>query len=241
MARSWLEGLLGELGAGWEFLSALASPSRDGLPPGDGSGVLLIPGLWGEDFSLFVLQRELRALGYDARAWGLGLNNRCGEETIAELLEVARRRRARHRKPLKVIGHSRGGFMARELARRAPELVDLVITLGTPIASTSLTDQNVALQAMIGLSRALFARQPGCMSEQCECAYIRGVGRPIDCKVTAYSLWSRDDAVVRPEHCVLPDEPNVEVAGSHIGMVANREVLRAIAQILAQHRASAAA
>jgi pimeloyl-ACP methyl ester carboxylesterase len=38
----------------------------------------------------------------------------------------------RHERPIAAVGHSRGGLFARVLARRLPELVSCVITLGTP-------------------------------------------------------------------------------------------------------------
>lgn len=243
MARSHWEGFLAELWSGVEFIDAFGATPEDGLPLGDGSGVLLIPGLWGDDGSLLILRRYLTDLGYDARTWRLGINNQCGEETILRLIERADRHRERHRRPLAVIGHSRGGFMARELARRAPDLIDLVITLGTPVGRASLADQSWLLQAMVAVSRALFAKRPGCLSERCDCQYIRNLrsSRPLPAGVIGYSLYSRDDGIVRPEDCVTPGERDVEVSGTHIGMVANREVLKVIAQILAQQRIARAA
>ncbi len=236
MARSRFASVISELWSGTEFIAALGNPAGDGLPPGDGSGVLLVPGLWGGDGSLFILRRDLARLGYDARTWGLGINNRCGEETIADLVRAAGRHRERQGRPLAVIGHSRGGFMARELARRAPELVDLVITLGSPVGAASLESASSGVHVMLRLSRALFAKQPGCLTPQCECEYVRNARTALPPSVAAYSLWSRDDGVVRPESCVKPGEPDIEVPGTHIGMVANREVLKVIAETLARHR-----
>lgn len=236
MARLRLGAWLNELGAGAEFLGALLTGVDRSLPRGDGSGVLLVPGLWGGDSSLFILRRNLEELGYDARTWGLGLNNRCGEETVVKLINVAGRMRERHRRPLAVIGHSRGGFMARELARRSPDLADLVITLGTPIGGTTLRDESLAIRGLLAASRALYGRRPGCMSEKCDCEYVRLLRTPRDSGAAAYSLWSRGDGVVAPENCMLPGEPNVEVPGSHVGMVANRTVLSVIARTLARHR-----
>jgi pimeloyl-ACP methyl ester carboxylesterase len=229
--------MLGELWSGAEFIAALGRTAVDDLPHGDGSGVLLVPGLWGGDASLFILRRDLSRLDYHARTWGLGLNNRCGEATIAGLIEAARRHRRDHRRPLAVIGHSRGGFMARELARRAPDLADLVITLGTPVGASTLEGASAGVHVMLSVSRALFAKQPGCLRPECECDYVRSSGAPLPAGVTAYSLWSRDDGVVDPQACVKPGEPNIEVPGTHVGMVANREVLGVIAHTLARHRA----
>jgi len=236
MARSRLGALIGERWSGPGFIGAIGRLWDEGLPHGDGSGVLLVPGLWGNDASLFILRRDLARLDYDVRTWGLGINNRCGEETIADLIKAARRQRNNHRRPLAVIGHSRGGFMARELARRAPEVADLVITLGTPVGATTLESATSGVHLMLRLSRALFAKRPGCLTQDCGCEYVRNVATTLPASVAAYSLWSRDDGVVIPESCVKPGEPNVEVPGTHVGMIANREVLRVIAETLARYR-----
>jgi|SRR5271157_1142481 len=240
MARSLFQGLLDGLWSGTEFVAALGRSASDGLPRGDRSGVLLVPGLWGGENSLFVLRRDLAHLGYDARTWELGINNRCGDDTVASLIEVARRHRGRHQRPLALIGHSRGGFMAREVARRAPDLTDLVLTLGTPVGSTGLANASMPVQAMLMISRMMFSRRPRCMTDRCECDYVRNVGASLPQTVAAYSLWSRDDGVVVPENCVRSGEPNIEVPGNHFGMVVNRDVFRLIATILARHRAPAA-
>jgi pimeloyl-ACP methyl ester carboxylesterase len=241
MARSRFGAWIGEMWSGTEFLSALTRPAGNGLPHGDSSGVLLVPGFWGGDDSVFILARDLARLGYDARTWGLGVNNRCGEDSIVSLIESARVHRKRHEKPLAVIGHSRGGFMARELARRAPDLVNLVITLGTPVGARTLESANAGVHLMLRVSRAVYATRPGCLTSECYCQYVRNVVTPMPASVAAYSLWSRGDGVVVPEACVKPGEPNIEVPGSHIGMVANRDVLRLIAEILARYRTRATA
>ena len=126
--------------------------------------------------------------------------------------------------------------MARELARRAPEVADLVITLGTPVGATTLESATSGVHLMLRLSRALFAKRPGCLTQECGCEYVRNVATTLPASVAAYSLWSRDDGVVVPESCVKPGEPNVEVPGTHVGMIANREVLRVIAETLARYR-----
>ena len=107
-----------------------------------------------------LLSRYLKKLGHHAEGWGLGLN-RAGVEikhTLADLSPgwaiepVARYRgegsvpmlcdrmvaRARERHaalggPLTLIGWSLGGVVAREVARELPDLVEEVITLGTPV------------------------------------------------------------------------------------------------------------
>ena len=225
--------MLGEFRAGLEFFEALTSKPQDDLPHGNGKAVLLIPGLWGGDNSLFVLRRNLAHLGYDARTWGLGTNNRCGEATVEHLLGRVGALAAKRPGRVALIGHSRGGFMAREAARRAPNLIQIVITLGTPIGGRSLNETAPAVRALLAVSRRLFAEREGCMTERCDCDYVRGYDKRLPEGVTAYSLWSKEDGVVPPERCVVKDEPNIEVGGTHVGMVVNGKTFAVIARLLA--------
>jgi triacylglycerol lipase len=231
-ARQTVAAALGEFRAGWDFIRALASQPDEELPHGDGRPVLLIPGFWGSDGSLFVLRRNLAHLGYDARSWGMGTNNRCGEKTAEMVEDKVRRAAEKADQRLTLIGHSRGGFIAREVARRVPDMIDLVITLGTPIRGQSVRDASLMVQALMVVSRNLFAERQSCMTENCDCQYVLHFGAKLPPQVTAYSLWSRDDAVVVPEQCIAPGEPNIEVHGSHVGMVASAEVLAIIARLL---------
>src|SRR5438132_13897074 len=107
MARPRLSSMLSELRGGFEFAQAFGSEMSAGLPHGDGRGVLLVPGLWGGDASLFILRRELARLGYDAHTWGLGLNNRCGEATVQKLVGKVAQMSERHARPVALIAHSR--------------------------------------------------------------------------------------------------------------------------------------
>jgi pimeloyl-ACP methyl ester carboxylesterase len=231
--------LFSEFRAGFEFLEAIGSLPADDLPHGDGKPVMLVPGLWGGDESLFILRRNLAHLGYDARTWRLGRNNRCGESTVEHLLGKIGAFAGRSDRPVALIGHSRGGFIAREAARRVPNLVDRVITLGTPIGGQSVTEASFMVQALMAVSRRLFAERPGCMTEKCGCTYVQHFSTSLPPGVATYSLWSKDDGVVIPEQCVVPGENCVEVKGTHVGMVASRDTFAVIAKLLQEPIAAA--
>ena len=47
------------------------------------------------------------------------------------------------------------------------------------------------------------------------------------------SIYSKSDGVVRWQGAVVPEADCVEVTGSHVGLVFNRKVYRAIAEALA--------
>ncbi len=117
-----------ELGA---FGAAL--PWFSFLPRGDGHPVLVLPGLAATDGSTIPLRGVLRALGYDAHGWSLGRNTGPDEETVRGMVErVEELWGASGRRPVSLIGWSLGGVYARGLARRHPDRVRQVITLGSP-------------------------------------------------------------------------------------------------------------
>src|SRR5438552_1534477 len=178
MARPF-SSMLAELRGGLEFAQAFGSDLTAGLPHGDGRGVMLIPGLWGGDTSLFILRRELARLGYDARTWGLGLNNRCGESTVQRVAGKVAQMAERHSAPVSLIGHSRGGFVAREVARRMSTMVDAVVTLGTPLRLPALEDASPMVRVLLRVSRTLYAENANCMTEHCDCPYMRDFDRSL--------------------------------------------------------------
>src|SRR5262249_41322811 len=120
---------LAELGA---FFSTM--PLWRMVPAGDNHPVLVLPGLAASDRSTRPLRAFLRDRGYGAHGWNQGNNfgSRPGvgeriQERLAEL-------HARHGRKVSLIGWSLGGIFAREIARRVPEQVRCVITLGSPFA-----------------------------------------------------------------------------------------------------------
>jgi pimeloyl-ACP methyl ester carboxylesterase len=118
---------LGELAA---FGAAL--PWFSFLPRGDGHPVMVLPGFAGDDSSTAALRGVIGGLGYDVTGWGLG-RNRGGGHDVQQALEARLEERSRRRSaPVSLVGWSLGGVFARNLARRQPELVRQVITMGSP-------------------------------------------------------------------------------------------------------------
>jgi pimeloyl-ACP methyl ester carboxylesterase len=99
---------------------------------GDGHAVLTIPGFLADDASMWPLRRLLELRGYRAEGWGLGRNlgpTQAVLDGMSALLEGLHLQSGRR---VSVIGSSLGSVYSRELARRHPDLVRLVVTLGSP-------------------------------------------------------------------------------------------------------------
>src|SRR5437588_5314290 len=115
-----------------------AALSRDpvlrghGVPRGDGRPVLLIPGFMAGDLSLGVMAAWLRSLGYRPCRAGIRANVDCSARALERLEGQLERLADRHGQKVSVVGHSRGGSMARVLAVRRPDLVRAIVCLGSP-------------------------------------------------------------------------------------------------------------
>ena len=123
-----------ELRAFWELSAFFASyPLLRMAPRGDGHAVLVLPGLAANDTSTRPLRRFLNDQGWDANGWELGHNHgpRPGaEEKMQNRLATLFRDTGRK---VSLVGWSLGGVFAREMARREPDHVRCVITLGSPL------------------------------------------------------------------------------------------------------------
>src|ERR1700734_1830984 len=143
----------------------------------------------------------------------------------------ASRRLCRHLVELRV--------SAREIAREHPEMIERVITLGSPIRMPR-HHANIAVQAVARSVAAIRGRAEGCLSESCQCGMMLSDESPAGVPTT--HVYSRTDGVVHWESCVdlsgAPTVENVEVMGSHVGMGVNADVYRVIADRLSMPRRS---
>jgi pimeloyl-ACP methyl ester carboxylesterase len=129
----WQTAMTREARAAPEFaaFALTAGPLLATLPRGDGHPVLVLPGLGGSDTSTAPLRWFLGQLGYRSFGWGLGENRGFGRHVTDGLDELLAAKRERG--PVSVVGWSLGGLHAVDLARRRPDAVRSLITLGSPL------------------------------------------------------------------------------------------------------------
>ena len=149
------------------------------------------------------------------------------EQRITALAESEGRRVA-------VVGHSRGGHLARAAAARRPEHVSHVVAMGSGLSAQF--DAAAAALAAVALARAVESRsgRRGCMTEDCGCTFTAGYRAPFPDDVLLTSIYSKGDGLVRWSSCVVPYAENVEITGSHVGLTWNRKAYAAIAAALQQ-------
>ena len=205
-----------------------AAPLLATAPRGDGHPVLVLPGFIAGDTSTAILRGYLTRLGYDAHAWELGRN--LGPKAIgAEGEKLIARLHAVHKmtgQKVSLVGWSLGGIMARIVARRAPEVVRQVITLGSPFAgSPKATNVWRAYELLTGHHVE---------SDDARGQLAEAASPP---PVPSTAIYSREDGIVAWQVCREQEGPatdNIAVHGSHIGLGVNASVLYAVADRLAQ-------
>jgi triacylglycerol lipase len=211
------------------------------VPPGEGRPVMLIPGFLAGDGSLVVMADWLRRCGYRPSRAGMVANVDCSGALLTRLETRLERLAERHGGPLLLIGQSRGGGLARALACRRPELVSLVVALGSPQLDPLAVHPLVRLQVQavgglgsLGVPR-LFKRS--CLESECCAGFWEDAATPLADGVRFVSIYSRSDGIVDWRACLDPQAENVEVSSSHCGMAVNAEVFRAVAAALGDSRA----
>ncbi len=219
------------------WLGALAHPWPHARPL-NSKVVLLIPGFLAGDVTLAPLANFCRWLGHRAVYAGIWSNSECPRETMRKLNSRLALAYEKFEQPIVVIGQSLGGVYAREIAREHPEMVERVISLGSPIRQPRHA-ANLAVQAVARSMAVLRGKADGCLSESCACGMMLSDESPA--QVPATHVYSRSDGVVHWASCVdlsgAPTVENVEVMGSHVGMGLNVDVYRVIADRLAMpHR-----
>jgi pimeloyl-ACP methyl ester carboxylesterase len=231
---------------GFEAAALLRSRVFRGIDVEDAGGqpVLLIPGFLAGDGSLATMTQWLRANGYHTRRAGIRANVSCSEAACARLEARLEGFAEAQGRPVTIIGQSRGGIFARALAARRPDLVEGIVTLGSPTVSQLRVHPLVLLQ--IGLVGALGSGHvPGLFSLRCLrgdcCSHFRdALEGPFPYDVHWQALYSRSDGIVDWRACCDPEASElVEVRSTHCGMGLNAEVYEQVARALAITRPSA--
>jgi triacylglycerol lipase len=233
----WREALWG-----LDWLSLRLSPvfNGQGVPRGDGSPVVLVPGFLTTDAYLVEMYFWLRRVGYDPHVSGIGVNAGCMDKLVDRLERTVEKVHADSGRPARIVGHSLGGFLARKLALRRPDIVSQIISLGSPIQALQAHPALMAAAQMIR-NRAVHRREERPDSKptngiagDCDCAVEHCVPLPPP-SVHRAALYSHDDGVIDWRNCMEPEPHlNFEVGGTHVGLVFNPRVYRVIGELLAE-------
>ncbi len=196
------------------------------LPPrfgesglGNGRRVMVIPGFLASDQTTIVLRRALQAAGFEVHGWGLGTNWGARSDLLERM--EAQLDSISAEQPASLVGWSLGGIYARELAKRQPEKVARVITLGSPFSGDLRANNAWRLYELV--NRHKVDNPP---------LEVRIGEKP---PVPTIALWSRSDGIVAPASArgaAGECDRSVEVSCSHMGFATAPCVIQAVLDLL---------
>jgi len=194
---------------------------------GDGHPVVVYPGLGAGALTTAHLRAHLQSCNFAAQDWALGINtgpDGLFDDWLARLADRVRAQHAQHGRRVSLVGWSLGGIYAREVAKCCPEAVRQVITLATPHRSVGGANHAGTLYKMLGGDTSHLTPQ----------LEARLALRP---PVPTTSIYSKSDGFVSWRGCLeeaAADVENIAVEASHLGMPSHPDVLRIVADRLAQ-------
>jgi len=229
-----------ELLAGVEMAFLRISPVfyGYGVPHGDGSAVVVVPGFLGTDLYLNQLRSWLRRIGYKAYDSGIPMNAECPNLLMRlHLNDVIRDAYESTGTRVHLIGHSLGGALARAAACQAPERIASVITLSAPI-------RGVAGHGAVLRTAELIRKQileehgpgvlPDCYTGACTCAFLESLRRKFPKSVSQTAIYTKSDGILDWHVCRTGDPAvDFEVSATHMGLAFNPLVYSLVAHRLA--------
>lgn len=203
----------------------MTKPLLKRLPKGDGHAVIVFPGFISSDKATKPLRNLLTDLGYLAYGWGLGQNllfdDTLEDEMVALVNDIADQSGGK----VSLIGWSLGGLFTREVAKRCPQSVRTVVTLGSPISGNpSHSNAHAFFKALNG--------------EPSDIDFTRYMQLNVPPPVPTTSIYSKTDGIVAWEGSVQHNtgalSENIVVPASHLGLGVNPLVMMLIANRLSQ-------
>jgi triacylglycerol lipase len=229
----WREAL-----AGLDWMALHASPVYYGLgvPRGDKSAVIVVPGFLGTDNYLWEMNLWLRRIGYKPYMSKIGWNADCLNTLTERLGATIDKAYAETGRKVHLIGHSLGGVLSRSIALRKAEQVASVITLGSPFRGVRSHPMVLARAEDVRnyMLRKRREEWPDCYTGFCTCAAVQAMMWAMPESVRQTSIYTKTDGVVDWHVCVSEDATaNFEVKGTHVGLAFSPAVYELIAQRLA--------
>ena len=185
--------------------------------------VMLLPGFATHPIRMRYLARQLERAGHKVKRWGMGFNFGPTEENLRYLEARLEEVHARYGRDVVLVGWSLGGLFARELAKRRPDLVAKVITMGTPFSGSPRANNAWRIYQFVAGHRV---DQPPVDTVVAE--------KP---PVETVALWSPRDGIISPRSARgLPHERDRAVAlrCTHIGFSYAPEAVQAVLGELAR-------
>jgi triacylglycerol lipase len=229
------------MGVDWAALRVSPVFFGLGVPRGDGSAVVLVPGFLATDFYLQEMYFWLKRIGYRPYLSQIGRNADCVDRLVKKLSQTINKAHAETGGKVHLIGHSLGGVLSRSLAVLEPDKIASVVTMGSPFRG--IRSHPFVLQMGNFIRDRIKvegrAKKPGCFSGECACPSYKALESMFPPKVPQSAIFSKTDGIVDWRVCISSDpRNNFEVVSTHGGMAFNPFVYSTIAKLLKERKAA---
>jgi triacylglycerol lipase len=219
-----------------DYMKMKASPVYYGfrVPHGNGEPVILVPGFLGCDLYLVELFLWLRRIGYRPYMSRIGQNAECPDLLTHRLMGTVNRVYAKTGQKIHLVGHSLGGVLARGIAARRPDRVASVIMLASPFRGVRVSPWvHRTIEHVRKRIHGRRCRGKQCFTTTCACGFSCTMRYSFPQNIPQTAVYTKTDGVVDWPVCINNDpETDIEVSGSHIGLVWNAQAYEVIAQRL---------
>ncbi len=214
--RPKLRHLIGEL-------SILAEPVRrpfrklEIAPAETPRTIMLLPGFATHPVRMRYLAQNLEKAGHIVKRWGMGFNLGPTPENVTFLEHRLTQLHDRYGREVVLVGWSLGGLFARELARRHPEKVAKVITMGSPFSGNPRANNAWRIYQFIA-------------GHPVDQPPIKGDTRAKP-PVETVAFWSARDGIISPRSACGKDgerDRAVALRCNHLGFSYSPECIQAI-------------
>lgn len=206
--------------------------------------VLLVPGFMAGDYTLAALARFLRSRGLRTYRSHIHVNVGCTQRAADRLERRIEQIAIRRDHKVSIVGHSLGGMLARGVAARRPDLVQNIVTMGSPVLAPAAVHQVLAWDAdlLTRLSRAGFGGMMGedCIAGTCARRSFDESQLPLAAETGFTAIYSKRDGIVDWRSCLDPAADAVEVRTSHCGMALDPAVFAHVSAALRGQAVSSA-
>lgn len=194
---------------------------------GKPSPVLVVPGLMSNDGTTSLLRRTLSRNGFPTYSSRLGLVTGVTDTRLATARQRLEEMVERHEEPAIIVGWSLGGIYGRVLAQRHPELVQMVVTLGTPFSGNRQANNAWRIYNALNDHTVDAPKLPDNPSEKPPAHTV--------------AVWSPSDGIVAPQSAKgTSDERDAEyrLDVTHFAFGAGRRAAEQVTQIVVQELAA---
>ncbi len=191
--------------------------------------VILVPGFMAGDATLKGMAMFLRRNGLRTYRAQIRVNVGCTREAADRLERRIETIAIKRNRKVSIVGHSLGGMLARGLASRRPDLIEGIVSMGSPVLAPGAIHRVLAWDAemLARLTRVGFRGMMGadCFGGDCARLSFEESQLPIDPEVAFTAIYSKRDGIVDWRACLDPDARQVEVRTSHVGMAVDPIVM----------------